>query len=75
MPKICYSCGKHSVMGGSKVMKGIPKKKGGIGLHCTGTSKRRFKPNLQRVKARIDKTVKTIWVCTSCIQKGLVDKA
>jgi large subunit ribosomal protein L28 len=68
-------CGKKPVVGRSFSMKGIPKKRGGIGLHCTGVVKRRFLPNLQRVRARVNGTVKRIKVCTSCIQKGAVEKA
>ena len=56
-------------------MKGIAKKKGGIGLHCTGITKRRFLPNLQKIRARIEGGIKRITVCTSCIQKGLIQKA
>ena len=75
MSKECFTCGKKPVVGKTYVMKGIPKKKGGIGLHCTGSSKRRFLPNLQSVKIKINNGVKRVSVCTSCIQKGLIQKA
>jgi len=75
MSRECYQCGKKPVAGRSMAMKGIAKKKGGIGLHCTGVSRRRFLPNLQRIRARIGGCVKRITVCTSCIQKGLIQKA
>lgn len=75
MAKECYTCGKKAVVGRSFIMKGIPKKKGGIGLHCTGVSKRRFSPNLQRIRIKVNKGVKRVTVCASCIQKGKIEKA
>ena len=53
---------------------GKPKKEGGIGTHVTGITKRRFFPNLQRVKALIDGEVRYIRVAASAIKKGLVTK-
>ena len=50
------------------------KKKGGIGLHCTGVSKRRFVPNLQKIRIKEKGAVKRVLVCTSCIQKGNIEK-
>lgn len=52
--------------------RGKPKKQGGIGTHVTARTKRRFFPNLQRVKALVDGQVKYIRVCTRAIKKGLV---
>lgn len=74
MSKVCYSCGKKPVAGRSMMMKGIKKKKGGIGLHCTGVSKRRFVPNLQKIRIKENNVVKRALVCTSCIQKGAILK-
>lgn len=75
MARCCEVCGKQRIRGGNYVMKGIPKKKGGIGLHCTGNSKRWFKPNLQRIQIKKDGTVRRVYVCTACIQKGKIAKA
>ncbi|MFN3533380.1 MAG: bL28 family ribosomal protein [Candidatus Brocadia sp.] len=41
----------------------------------TGKTKRKFKINLQRVRAKINGTVKKIRVCTRCISAGKVAKA
>ena len=54
---------------------GKPKKQGGIGTHITAITKRRFMPNLQRVKALIDGEVRYIRVTASALKKGLVVKA
>jgi large subunit ribosomal protein L28 len=54
---------------------GKPKKKGGIGTHITAITKRRFLPNLQRVKAVVGGEVRYVRVAASAIKKGLVTKA
>ena len=54
---------------------GKSKKSGGIGTHITAITKRRFLPNLQRVKALIDGEVRYVRVSASAIKKGLIVKA
>ena len=54
---------------------GKSKKSGGIGTHVTAITKRRFLPNLQRVKAVVDGEVRYIRVSATAIKKGLVTKA
>jgi large subunit ribosomal protein L28 len=53
----------------------MPKKKGGIGLHTTGVTKRRFLPNLHSVRVMENGGVKRRRVCASCIKNGKVTKA
>ena len=48
---------------------------GGIGTHITAITKRRFLPNLQRVKAVVNGEVRYIRVAASAIKKGLIVKA
>jgi large subunit ribosomal protein L28 len=43
--------------------------------HANNKTKRRWSPNLQRVKANLDGTVKYIKACTRCIRSGKVKKA
>ncbi len=74
MSRICDICGKKPTSGKSIIRKGLAKYKGGIGLHTTGISKRRFLPNLQRVRVKSNGTVGRKTVCTSCIRQGLVTK-
>ena len=72
----CEICGKGALAGNSIARRGMAKKKGGVGKKITGITRRRFYPNLQRVKARFPNgTVKRIRVCTSCLQAGKVMKA
>ena len=54
---------------------GKSKKSGGIGTHVTAITKRRFLPNLQRVKAVIDGEVRYVRVSARAIKKGMVVKA
>lgn len=55
---------------------GKSKKSGGIGTHVTAITKRRFMPNLQRVKAVMPNgEVRYVRVAASAIKKGLVMKA
>ena len=55
---------------------GKAKKSGGIGTHVTAITKRKFMPNLQRVKALLPNgEVRYIRVAASAIKKGLVMKA
>lgn len=75
MAKVCEVCGKGSRTGSTIVRKGLPKKKGGIGLHTTGISRRRFLPNVQRLHVRVGQTAKTMRVCTACIKAGKIQKA
>ncbi|MFQ5729694.1 MAG: 50S ribosomal protein L28 [Waddliaceae bacterium] len=46
MPKRCQVTGKKTARGYKYSIRGIAKKKKGIGLKITGKTKRRFKPNL-----------------------------
>jgi large subunit ribosomal protein L28 len=75
MAKICEICGKKPVAGNKISRRGLSKKSGGVGINLTGITKRRFMPNLQRIKAIIEGTVKTIRVCTRCLKAQKVMKA
>ena len=55
---------------------GKAKKLGGIGTHVTAITKRRFMPNLQRVKAQLPSgEVRYIRVSANALKQGLVTKA
>jgi large subunit ribosomal protein L28 len=74
MARVCELTGKGPTKGSIVWRSGKAKKKGGIGTHVTAITKRRFLPNLQRVKAVIDGQVRYIRVSTKAIKKGLVTK-
>jgi large subunit ribosomal protein L28 len=53
----------------------MPKAKGGIGLHTTGINRRRFHPNLQKIRVLENGGVVIRRVCANCIKSGKVLKA
>ena len=62
MSKVCEICGK-GVSFGNNVS------------HANNKTRRTWHPNLQKVKAIRQGTVKSIKVCTRCIRSGHVIKA
>jgi len=62
MSKACEICGKKPMVGNNV-------------SHAHNVTKRRFNPNLQRVRAVRSGNVKKIMVCTNCIKSGKVIKA
>ena len=75
MSKVCDICGKGPVAGRVISRRGMAKKKGGVGKKVTGIAKRRFFPNLQRIRAILDGAHRTLRVCTKCLKAGKVQKA
>jgi len=75
MARICELTGKRPMKGSIIWRSGKAKKLGGIGTHITAITKRRFMPNLQRVKAVVDGEVRYIRVSTKALKRGLVVKA
>lgn len=72
----CAICDKKPIVGRSISRRGLAKKSGGIGKKITGITRRRFFPNLQRVKVLLPNgTVRRLQVCVSCLQAGKVVKA
>src|SRR5882757_641161 len=75
MARRCELTGKGPIKGSIIWRSGKAKKSGGIGTHVTAITKRKFLPNLQRVKALIDGEVRYVRVSTRALKKGLVTKA
>ncbi len=61
MARICSLCGKRPGVGNNV-------------SHANNKTRRRWKPNLQRVRANIGGTVRHILACTRCIRSGKVVK-
>lgn len=74
MSRVCELTGKHARKGSIIWRSGKAKKLGGIGTHVTAITKRKFQPNLQRVKAVINGEVRYVRVAASAIKKGLIVK-
>jgi len=75
MARACDICGKTLSMGNRITRHGLAKKKGGIGLHTTGITRRKFLPNLQRIRVMVNGGVTRRTVCTACIRAGKITKA
>ena len=61
MSQVCEICGKRPRVGFNV-------------SHAHNRTKRRFNPNLQRVRALVDGEVRRIRVCTRCLKAGKVIK-
>ena len=62
MSKICTVCGKKPSFGHNR-------------SHSMVATKRRFEPNLQRVRILVNGAAKRVYVCTRCLKSGKVEKA
>ncbi len=62
MAKVCHSCGKRPAFGHSR-------------SHSMVATKRRFEPNLQKVRIDDDGSPRRVYVCTRCLKAGKVTKA
>ena len=62
MANVCDICGKKPMTGCNV-------------SHAHNKTKKVFKPNLQKVRAVQNGTVRTVKVCTRCIRSGAVKKA
>jgi large subunit ribosomal protein L28 len=71
----CELTGKGPMKGSIIWRSGKAKKAGGIGTHITAITKRKFLPNLQRVKAVVNGEVRYVTVTAKAIKQGLVIKA
>jgi large subunit ribosomal protein L28 len=74
MPRECSICGKRVERGYQYTYRGLAKYKGGVGVKVTGKTKRKFRPNLQRVRAVVAGNVSRVRVCTRCLKSGKVVK-
>jgi large subunit ribosomal protein L28 len=62
VPKVCYSCGKGPAFGNSR-------------SHSMVATRRRFNPNLQKVRILVGQAPRREYVCTRCLKAQKVQKA
>ena len=62
MAKVCEICGKKPMYGNHV-------------SHANNRKRRRFEPNLQKVRATLNGQTVRMTICTSCIQAGKITKA
>ena len=62
MAKVCHSCAKGPAFGNNR-------------SHSMVATRRRFNPNLQKVRIIEDGAPRREYVCTRCLKAGKVTKA
>ena len=74
MSRECYFSGKRTVTGRQYTRRGLVKSKGGVGRKITGNNLRKFKVNVQKVRALIDGKVVRVKVSAKLLRRGVVTK-
>ncbi len=74
MPRVCKFTGRKTSAGNTYTHRGKAKYLGGVGTKITGKTKRKFRPNIQKVTAVIDGSVQRVKVSTKAMRMGLVIK-
>jgi large subunit ribosomal protein L28 len=74
VPRVCHFTGKKTRSGNTLARRGKAKYLGGVGVKTTGITKRKFKPNIQRVRAVIEGKPVRIKVSAKAIRMGLIKK-
>jgi large subunit ribosomal protein L28 len=62
MAKVCVSCGRRPAFGNSR-------------SHSMVATRRRFNPNLQKVRIQDGSRTRRAYVCTRCLKSNKVTKA
>lgn len=75
MLKKCALCQKGEQTGKKVTRKGLLKSKGGTGSKISRWSKRKFIPNLQKMRILINNHPKRVYLCAKCIKQGKFVKA
>lgn len=74
MPRVCPFTGKKTITGRQYTRRGKAKYLGGVGVKTTGKTKRKFRPNLQKVRAVIGGKVTRITVSAKAMRMGVITK-
>jgi large subunit ribosomal protein L28 len=74
MPRVCHFTGRRTSFGNQTTHRGKAKYLGGVGTKCTGITARKFKPNIQKVRAIIDGRIVRVKVSAKALKMGLITK-
>jgi large subunit ribosomal protein L28 len=74
MARACHFTGKKTSMGNQITHRGKAKYLGGVGTKVTGITPRKFRANIQKVRAVVDGQIVRIKVSAKAIRNGLVVK-
>jgi large subunit ribosomal protein L28 len=74
MPRVCHFTGRKTSFGNQKTHRGKAKYLGGVGTKCTGITARKFRANIQKVRAVVNGRIVRIKVSTKALKMGLITK-
>ncbi len=74
MSRVCRFTGKRTTVGRQYARRGKAKYLGGVGRKVTGHSKRKFKPNIQKIRAIVDGKATRVMASTKAIRDGMIVK-
>lgn len=74
MPRVCEFTGRRTHVGNSLRYRGKAKYLGGVGKKITGKTRRKFKANIQTVRAMIDGSPTRVKASAKAIRMGLITK-
>ena len=74
MSRVCHFTGRRTRAGRKYSHRGRAKYLGGVGIRTTGKTKRKFKPNIQKVRAVVNGQPVRLRVSAKAIKMGLVVK-
>ena len=74
MPRVCHFAGRKTSFGNKVTHRGKAKYLGGVGTKITGITSRKFKANIQKVRAVINGRIVRIKVSAKAIRNGMVVK-
>ena len=74
MSRVCQFTGRKTRAGRQIARRGKAKYLGGVGVKTTGVTKRKFKPNVQTVRAVVDGKVCRVRISAKAIKMGYLVK-
>ena len=74
MPRVCHFTGKKTSFGNQITHRGKAKYLGGVGTKVTGITARKFRPNIQKVRAVIGGRIVRVKVSAKAIRNGMIVK-
>ena len=74
MPRVCHFTGRKTHIGRQITTRGKAKYLGGVGTKTTGITARKFRANIQTVRALIDGKIVRLKVSAKAIKSGFIVK-
>ncbi len=74
MPRVCHFSGKKTSFGNKVTHRGKAKYLGGVGTKITGITRRKFRANIQKVRAVLNGRIVRIKVSAKAIRNGMIVK-